>query len=236
MHYRYQQFRPVDAFRHLIDAYWLNQPGAGDGASSASHGRVLPDGCIDLVFRGYAGTGIDREGRLFSSALIERPMLIDATDTGWFVGIRFRPAMAQAILDIEPSACRDRDIRASEIDPGFSALEDRLRDCHSPEQALTVLKRKVDERLANSERRTAPGRVREALALLARGGGDSVHVGDVALSLGIAERSLHRELVRWTGLAPKSMARILRMQRTMTAIRAGRMPLAAVAHRMGYAD
>jgi AraC-like DNA-binding protein len=77
--------------------------------------------------------------------------------------------------------------------------------------------------------------VREAVTLLARGG-DAVQVHRVALALGIAERSLHRDLVRWTGLAPKSMARILRMQRTIAAIRAGRMPLADLALRMGYAD
>lgn len=236
MTYRYQQFPPADAFRHLVDAYWLNEPGAGDGAPSAPADRVLPDGCIDLVFRGHAGTGVHRDGRLFSSALIEQPAFMAAKAPGWFVGVRFRPAMARAILDIEPAACRGRDIRALEIDPGFSALERQLQDCRTPVEALAILTRHVDARLAKSTRRIAPARMREALALLANSGGEGAQVGQVARALGIAERSLHRDLVRWTGLAPKSMARILRMQRTMAAIRAGRMPLAAIAHRMGYAD
>jgi AraC-like DNA-binding protein len=223
MAYSYQQFRPVDAFRSVVDAYWINRPG---GAGSAPSDRVLPDGCIDLIFRGGDGAG------LFSSALIERPIYFDDPVPAWFVGVRFRPAMARAILDIEPVDCRDRDIPAAMIDRRFAALEDELQDCASPEQALVQLKRRIDARLMQREHCVAPTRVRTSLSLLERG----VDVRKVAYAVGIAERSLHRDLVRWTGLAPKSMARILRMQRTVTAIRAGRTPLADLALRMGYAD
>lgn len=226
MSYRYQQFRPIEAFRPLIDAYWINRPDAG----SAGLDRVLPDGCIDLIFRGGADGA-----RLFSSAVIERPIFFRGGESSWFVGVRFRPAMARAILGIEPIDCRNRDIPAVEIDGGYAALQQHLRDCASPEQALAVLKHMIDTRLVARERDAAPVRVREALSLLARGG-DAVHVRRVAQSLGIAERSLYRDLVRWTGLAPKSMARILRMQRTLRAIRAERWPLADLALQMGYAD
>jgi AraC-like DNA-binding protein len=234
--YRYQQFQPINAFRHLVDAYWINRP---DPAVSASGGatldRVLPDGCIDLIFRSGADGGC-----LFASALIERPTFFGAARCGWYVGVRFRPAMARMILEVEPVDCRDRDIPAAPIDPAFAALEDRLRDCVSADAALALLRRAVDSRLAEDKRDAAPIRVREAIALLAQGG-DGVQIQRVAQQLGIAERSLHRDLVRWSGLKPKSMARILRMQRTLAAIRAhaigtGRAPLAELALRMGYAD
>ena len=42
--------------------------------------------------------------------------------------------------------------------------------------------------------------------------------------------------MRWSGLSPKILARILRMQRTLAAIRRGTAPLAHVALHMGYAD
>ncbi|HEY3148203.1 MAG TPA: AraC family transcriptional regulator, partial [Dongiaceae bacterium] len=190
----------------------------------------LPDGCIDLIFRRGA-----EGGRLFASALIEQPAFFTGNGSAWFVGVRFRPAMARAILEVEPVDCRDRDIPAASIDPDLAGLEDRLSDCASAAAALALLRHAVDARLAQTKRDATPMRVREAIALLERGGGD-LHVRKVAQSLGIAERSLHRDLVRWSGLAPKSMARILRMQRTLYAIRADRQPLAELALHLGYAD
>ncbi len=216
----YRQVRPIEAFRSLVDVYWVNRPGDGAGVC------VLPDGCIDLVFRG--GT---EGGRLFASALIERPLPINTT-SAWFVGVRFRPAMARAILDVDPIDCRDRDVPAQAIDAGFGALERRLMGCVSADEAFLVLKRAVDARLAQRDGAGAPRCVQEAIALLARG--DEVH--RVARAAGMSERNLHRDVVRWSGLAPKSLARILRMQRCLAALRAGQMPLALLALRLGYAD
>jgi AraC-like DNA-binding protein len=222
----YVEHAPIAAFRHLVDAYWINRPDGGGLAAD----RVLPDGCIDLIFRGDASGG-----RLFASALIERPVLFGADHPVWFPGVRFRPAMARAILDIDPVECRGGDTPAAEIDVGFATLEDRLRGCASAEQALALLTRAVEARLARRERNAAPMRVQEALARLAQGG-DAARVAMVARALGMSERSLHRELVRWSGLPPKTIARILRMQRALRAIRAGNAPLAFVALSMGYAD
>ena len=218
----YQQIRPIEAFSSLVDVYWINRP--SDGAADVC---VLPDGCIDLIFRGSA-----RGGRLFASAIIERPMPIAGSASDWFVGVRFRPAMARAILDIDPVAHRGREVPARAIDASFGALEERLLDCASPDAAFAVLKRAADARLAQRDAAGALRRVQEAIALLARGG----EVHRVARAVGVSERSLHRDLVRWSGIAPKPLARILRMQRCLAALRAGRTPLALLALRLGYAD
>jgi AraC-like DNA-binding protein len=217
----YQQIRPIEAFRCLVDAYWINQPGVAGAEQS-----VLPDGCIDLIYRGGADGG-----QLFASALIDRPVPISAT-SAWFVGVRFRPAMVRAILDLDPVECRDRNVPVRAIAACFVALEERLAESASAEEAFVILKRAVDARLAQREGACTPRRVQEAVALLARGG--DVHT--IAHTLGLSERSLHRDLVRWSGLAPKTLARILRMQRCLAALRAGRMPLALLALRLGYAD
>jgi AraC-like DNA-binding protein len=194
------------------------------------HSRILRDGCIDLVFQSQ----VKQQSRLFASALIERPATIVTDPQSWFAGVRFRPAMSRVVLD-DPRECRDREIHASHIESSFSKLEERLMGCRSPMEALSTLRTEIDRRMSRDARRMAPFRVRNALPWLA---GDSIglNIRAVAQSIGVSERSLHRDLVIWTGLRPKLLARILRFQRTLTHIRSGRRPLAAVAHKMGYAD
>src|SRR5262245_60134456 len=120
----YREFAPNAAFRHRVEAYWINRRDADDAPPID---RVLPDGCIDLVFRGGADGG-----QLFSSALIERPSYFASSRSAWFVGVRFCPAMARGVLDLDPVACRDRDIPAHTIAAEFGALEAQLQDTASP--------------------------------------------------------------------------------------------------------
>jgi hypothetical protein len=82
-------------------------------------------------------------------------------------------------------------------------------------EALSILRTEIDRRMSRDTRRMAPFRVRNALPWLA---GDSIglNIRAVAQSIGVSERSLHRDLVIWTGLRPKLLARILRFQSTLT--------------------
>jgi AraC-like DNA-binding protein len=216
----YRQIAPLDPARSPVDAYWINRC-AGD----SSFDRILPDGCIDLVFRRD-----DDGGTLFSSPLIDRPDFASGALPHWFVGVRFKPAMARVVIDLPPAACRDRAIPARDIATVFGALEDRLIHCRSAEEALAVLRATIDRRIAAANH-DVPARVREAVFLLSFA---SVHT--TARHLRTTERSLHRDLVQWSGLAPKAIGRILRMQRALAAIRADAAPLAEIATRLGYAD
>uniref|UniRef100_UPI0003821EB9 helix-turn-helix transcriptional regulator n=1 Tax=Saccharomonospora saliphila TaxID=369829 RepID=UPI0003821EB9 len=64
-------------------------------------------------------------------------------------------------------------------------------------------------------------------------GGDSV--ADLARTVGLSARHLHRRCLRAFGYGPKTLARVLRMRRALEAARKG-TPLATVAAEAGYAD
>jgi AraC-like DNA-binding protein len=234
MTFYYRQLGPERDLAPLIDAYWVNESGLPEtpqGATSCD--RVLPDGCIDLVFVNH-GSGTQRS-RLFTSALIERPTMLDPTSASWFVGVRLRPAMSQVVLPVSPIECRDRDIDAREIDGHFSVIEEQLLACRTPSEALAALRGHVDRRARANTHRAPPTRVRFALKLLANGP-PWMSPGEVARALGISPRSLHRDLLSWSGHAPKVLARILRMQHALERLRAGRSRLAEVAQDSGFAD
>jgi AraC-like DNA-binding protein len=234
MTFSYRQFGPGRDLAMVIDAYWCNESGAPETREGATRcDRVLPDGCIDLVFVKHRAGG--QRSRLFASALIERPTMIDPSSATWFVGVRMRPAMSQVVLPVSPMECRDRNIDAIELDRSFAAIEEQLLDCRSPSDALTILSRHVDRRARGNARRAAPARMRFALKLLADGP-PWMSPGEVAQVLGINPRTLHRDFLSWSGHAPKVLARILRMQRALERLRGGRSRLADVALDTGFAD
>jgi AraC-like DNA-binding protein len=229
MSFSYRQFRPARDLAALVDAYWITEAGPRRECEVPTD-RVLPDGCIDLVFvRTAAGA------RLFSSPLIEEPTLLDPSSEEWFVGVRMRTAMSGAVLPVSPVECRDRAIDAVELDPRFSELEERLVACATPERALAILRGEVDRRARAHLDHVPPARVRGALALLTGGPPWRSH-DEVASAVGIAPRSLHRDIVRWTGHAPKVLARIARMQHALARLRANERSLAEVAAASGFAD
>lgn len=234
MTYAYRQIAPDRDLSPLIDAYWINESGPARSDAGATCGdRVLPDGCIDLVFANH-GAG-DPRSRLFSSPLIEQPTLLGAASDAWFVGVRFRPAMSQAVIPVPPLECRDRAIDAVELGAGFALVEEQLLCCRSATEALTTLRRLIDRRARANAHRAPPTRIRAAVQLLS-GGPPWLSPSDVASALAISPRSLHRDILSWTGHAPKVLARILRMQRTVERLRSGQRPLIEVAYDSGFAD
>ena len=218
----YRQFAPRPELAHLVDAFWLRSNQDADVEA-----LILPDGCIDLVLRAN-GSG----RALFASALTTEPYRVSSRAGSWFVGVRFKPGMSRVVLDVAPAECRDEPVEATSFDASFGELSRRLGDVTSPERALALLETEVLQRARVHARRGPPPRVSQALAWLASA--SPPRGFELARTIGVAERSLHRDLVAWTGLPPKVLARILRMQRATQLI--GQLPLAAAALEAGYSD
>jgi AraC-like DNA-binding protein len=226
----YTQFQPEAGARHIIDAYWINR--SSPTVPSRIADRVLPDGCIDLIFRG----GNRGTPRLFISPLIEEAAPMNSATSDWFVGVRFRPAMSRVVLDVAPEQCLNHEHAAREVEDDFKFLEDELSRCVTPDEALSLLRRSVSHHIKAHADRVPPPRIRHAVTLLQSINPDGNGIAFVAESLGITTRSLHRDILRWTGHSPKVFARILRMQTAMRNLRNGSASIAEVSAATGYAD
>ena len=229
MTFSYRQRGPERDLSQIIDAYWINECGSAPGERND---RVLPDGCIDLVFVNHDDP---ERSRLFSSPLIERPTILAPTSGRWFVGVRMRPAMSQVVLAVAPHECRDRAIDAVQIDKTLVLVEEQLMGCATPSEALAVLRRHVDHRARTNPQRIPPARVRASLRLLSNGP-PWLNPHEVASAVGVSPRTLYRDLVSWTGHAPKVLARISRMHRALEHLRLGQRTLAEIACDSGFAD
>ena len=196
-------------------------PGAVVWASVSTGGdvRVLPDGCIDLLWDGVQLTvaGPDTLAHVHVSP---------AGAPLW--GLRLAPGTGPRVVGIPAGELTNRRVPA-----------DALWDAHRVERATDAL-------TAGG----APGRTLEDLALgwctppdaatamvehvatLAGRGLESTAIAD---SIGLSARQLQRRSVAAFGYGPKTLGRILRMQRAIALVRQGGRPATVAAH-LGFAD
>ncbi|MFD5400209.1 helix-turn-helix domain-containing protein [Streptomyces griseorubiginosus] len=182
----------------------------GDGA-----GRVLPDGCMDLLWNG---------GRLLVAGPDTRAY-VTAGAPGTWVGLRFHPGSAPAFLGVPAHELRDLRVELADLWPASEVrrLRSRMAGAADPAAAL--------EDIALERAVPADPVLRALVASLDAGR----PVGVTADELGFGARQLHRRSLVAFGYGPKTLARILRLQRALALARAG-VPHAETAARCGFAD
>ena len=178
--------------------------------------RVLPDACVDLLWRGerLLIAGPDSRARLVALAAGER-----------IVGVRLRPGVAGAVLGLPAGELRDGSPDAGEV-IGRAAAGRLLDALLGGAEPHALLAHAIARRGAG---RADPLVVAAVLAL----GRPRVRVAELARELGVSARQLQRRVGDGAGLGPKALSRVLRLHRLRTLPPA---PLAELALDAGYAD
>lgn len=182
-------------------------------------GRVLPDGCMDIVWA---------DGELFVAGPDTRAQ-VDATRPGArYAGIRFAPGLGPTVLGASADELRDRREPLSALWPDGRVRDigERVGAAGDPADALAGVA------LGLLRRTETPDPVVSAIASLSRAGAP---VAAIAHRVGLSERQLHRRSLAAFGYGPKTLTRILRMTRAVDLARTG-TPFATVAAVSGYAD
>ncbi|WP_329109955.1 helix-turn-helix domain-containing protein [Micromonospora sp. NBC_01699] len=182
--------------------------------------RILPDGCMDLIWsqrHGLLVAGPDTTAQVGTASPGER-----------YVGLRFPPGTGPAVFGLPAYELRDRRVPLTALwsEGRTRELDERAAYADRPERLL--------ESVAAARLGEAGGPDPVARPLVARldAGGE---VARAAADLGLGPRQLHRRSLALFGYGPKTLARILRMQRALSLLRTG-VPAADAAARTGYAD
>ncbi len=191
---------------------WTSTPG-GPGP-----GRVLPDGCMDLLWY---------DGRLLVAGPDTRAYVTGGAPGPW-AGVRFYPGTAPAFLGVPASELRDRRVPLTDLWPPARAHRLAARVHTAPDPATGLEGAALS--LAAGAEPPDPLLARVVAALDA-----GRPVAATADALGIGARRLHRRSLTAFGYGPKTLARVLRLQRALTLARHG-TSLADTATRTGYAD
>ncbi|MFF4488646.1 helix-turn-helix domain-containing protein [Streptomyces sp. NPDC001544] len=179
---------------------------------------VLPDGCMDLLWN---------EGRLLVAGPDTHAYVPGGRPRRW-AGVRFRPGTASALLGVPAYELRDQRVELADLWPAARVRRLSARVAAAPDPARAL------EDIA-LERAAEAGPPDPLLGRLVTALDAGRPVAATADGLGLGARQLHRRCLSAFGYGPKTLARVLRLQRALALVRAG-VPFAESAVRAGYAD
>jgi AraC-like DNA-binding protein len=183
--------------------------------------RVLPDACADIVWTGRA---------LVVAGPATRAVVPDVPPDEQKVGLRFRIGAAGLGLGMPAEELQNRTVALGDVWREGHELAERVADEADPGARLGLVVRAVAARL--SEEQAPDPLVRAAVRDLAR---PRTRVSALGDRLSISERQLRRRLARAVGYSPRTLARVLRLQRFLI-LAEGHSDLARLAADAGYAD
>lgn len=222
----YSERPPAPDLRADIACTWTGH--IGDSGVPYTD-RVLPDGCIDLIWTG---------GRVMVAGPDTGPVPIAPVPGTTFVGIRFRPGRAPAALGTPAWVLRDHQPDLADLWGTRTAgvMAERIGAAGATHAVEHVLTQVVRERLARAPQ---SDRVVDAVvATLSTGPAPRPGlIAALARRLGVTERSLHRRCSAALGYGPKTLDRVLRFRRALDLADSRAVPgLGALAVTAGYAD
>ena len=218
---RYRELPPPVPLGDSVMCLWI----AGvDGSDQVSDGRILPDGCMDLVWIRGSGVVIAGPQTRFTLRPRLRPLIA--------VGARFRPGILPALLRQPAAEIVDRHVSLDAVDaPLARHLESGLTAARTPAQAIRAMVRELARRVELLGEPDAA--IAEAASLLSR---PTMAVAEVASRVYVSERQLRRRFDEHVGYGPKTFQRVLRFQRLKAMLELPDADLARASLAAGYAD
>lgn len=215
----YREIVPAPALRPFVACFWQRRAAAP--TTPTTH-RVLPDGCIDLLFDATNGAAL-------LVGTMTRPH--DFTPDGGtdLVAVRLRPGALRHFVRADAVEFNDRHVDLVDVARDWRNVCGRVVAGTSAHRLTALqgelLRRTQTCRTDAIDRALAQWTTRPA----------NLRIDDLANRIGVSRQWFGRVVTARTGLSPRSLARVMRFAAAVDALRAGR-PAVVVALEHGYAD
>lgn len=210
----YREYACGPELSDIIECFWTTPN------STSVTDRILPDGCMDLVFDFSASAAVVGAMRLPRKVPGGKGLL----------GVRFRPGGLQTCLAHNASELTDRHIDLTLLWPQARSLWNRLGEA-SPSARVAVL----SSELRALRHSTPDALVRHCVRQIEASGG-ALRMDALVRQTGCDARRIQRRFAAHIGLSAKRFARIVRFRRVVKALSGGQTDWAAVAVDCGYSD
>jgi AraC-like DNA-binding protein len=218
----YRESAPSPPLHALLACRWERESSPDDPADSK---LILPDGCVDLLWR---------NGRLTVAGLDRTAWRSPVPVGDSIVGVRLRPGVAGAVFGMPASELLDVRVPLDQLlGDRADEISERLEGAQGREAEYLLLEEIVASAVAKADLDPL------VLAATRRLGFPGARVDELASALGISERQLRRRFHQSVGYGPKTLDRVLRFRRLVSKaqeITAGEVDLARLAADLGYAD
>ena len=214
----YRERKPHPALADYIACTWADEARPGL--------RVLPDGCIDIVWIGDEALTV--AGPDTAANVIGLPA---GTLT---VGVRFRPGRAPGFLKARADELTNQSVELDALwGADAAAVAEVLASTPSVEGKQAILEAALLERL--EEVREVDADVDTAIEMIGSAPSQA-RVGAISRDLNISERQLRRRFESAVGYGPKTFGRVLRFRAFLSLVEEHGYPIADAAAEAGYAD
>lgn len=230
----YREYAAPDDLRSLVDLSWVyTRP---DSPADVAH-RVLPEMSISIDLRCVRATdGSIVDARLIFSGPSDS-VHVFRPEAGFRIeGVRLKTEWCRALLGIDPAEHRNARRALAELAPRVAGtISDRLFRTRSSAEGVTVLENAVRQLYESFRARHEATVAHHALEVLRAK--PSMRVATLARAMYVTERHLHRIICSATGIGPKLMQRVGRLNRAVArADRMERPDWAGIALDAGFYD
>ncbi|MDB4949750.1 MAG: Helix-turn-helix, AraC protein [Gemmatimonadetes bacterium] len=214
----YAEHAPPPRLAPLVECVWTSAGSVPAGGVFES--RVLPDGCMDVIFDlrdSRGGSDPDRGPRSYVVGAMRTPLHVRMAGSVDLLGVRFRPGGATPFVDAPAGELTDRSVGLDALwGAGAAAeMEERLHaaaPADRPRLAMEMLTGRL------SPERAPDARVMHASGMIERLGG-RVAVAELCRAVGLTRRHLERIFLDAVGLPPKTACRVARVQAAIRRVR-----------------
>jgi AraC-like DNA-binding protein len=246
---RYIEVPPSAALAAGVECVWSIEGRVGAG--EVMRNRVLPDGCMDVIFdlgdRPRSPAPAHHALEAYVVGAMREALIVSHVGRVDLLGVRFRPGAAVAFLDVSADELTGMVAELRAFWRDALELTDRVSDASegtlAAGSAFALGRLRARAAIIEGALLRHSGHnvlidpvIGAATSLIERSGG-TMPVGEIERRLGVGSRTLERRFASAVGLSPKAASRVARFRAAARLIAASSSPsLARIAAGTGYHD
>jgi AraC-like DNA-binding protein len=197
----YREIQPSGRLAQFVECFWLSQPDVP--ASEPSEIRVVPDGCIDLIF-----DRTPHQENAYWVGTMTTSLCLKSTIQRSLLGIRFHPGGARQFLPCSAAELANQRVPISDLTPDLSELLESIVEQSHP---VRNLHNWLECRVVPTTRSRFVMAIHRQLDV-------NKKISTVAEEMGCSRQYLNRIMNDAVGIDLKRFSRILRMRKLINTL------------------